>query len=78
MNAVVVRNPLQGQEEMRRNSYIMDIDKEKNCYNCRRFGHFVRNYRNWDIVSQERRIEYGDTLNIMNYLKEKKNLVVLN
>jgi len=29
------------------NPYAMDIDKgNRNCYNCRGFGHLARNYRN--------------------------------
>ena len=35
-NTVVVRNPLQEQggrgEEIRRNSYVIDVDRERNCY----------------------------------------------
>ena len=31
---------------LRCNSYTMDIDRGRNCYNCREFGHLVRNCRN--------------------------------
>jgi len=37
----------------------------------------VRNCKNQDIVGQGRRIGYKNNLNIMNNLKEKENLVVL-
>ena len=61
INAVVVRNFLQEQEEkrgrMRRDLYIMDVDKRKYCYNCREFGHIIRYYRSWEIVGQGRRIK---------------------
>ena len=81
MNAVVARNSLQGQEDkeggMKKDSYVMDVDREKNCYNCRGFGHLAQNYRNWEIIDQGRRIEYSDNSNNMNNLKEKENLVVL-
>ena len=49
-NIVIAWNPLQEQEEregeMRRNPYVMDIDKGRNCYSYRGFGHLARNYRN--------------------------------
>jgi len=48
-NIVVVRNPLQGQEEkggeMRKYSYIMNVDRERNYYSYREFGHLARNCR---------------------------------
>jgi len=82
MNAVVVRNPLQEQEErgggIKRNSYAMEVDRRRNCYSCGEFGYLACNCRNWKIVSQGRRIEYRKNLNITNNLKEKENLVVLN
>ena len=48
-NVVLVRNPLQGQGKdggIKRDSYIMDVGKGRNCYSCRGFGHLVRNCRN--------------------------------
>jgi len=49
-NAVVVRNSLQEQEGkgggIRRDSYIMDVDRGRNCYSCEVFGHLVQNCRN--------------------------------
>ena len=32
---------------MRRDSYAMDMHRERNCYSCERFGHFVQNCRRW-------------------------------
>jgi len=52
----------------------MDVDRKRNCYNYRGFSYLARN---WDLVCQERRIEYGDNINMMNNLKEKESLVVL-
>ena len=80
-NTVVVRNPLQEQEdregEIRRDSCTMDVNRGRNYYNCREFSHIVQNCRNQRIVGQKRRIKYRDNLNTMNKLKEKENLVVL-
>jgi len=52
--------------------YAMNIDCGRNYYSCGGFGYLIRNFRNWRIVEQERRMEYRDNL------KEEKNLVVLN
>ena len=45
INAVVIRNLLQGYEErmggVRRNSAVMDMDRGRNCYSCGRFGHLA-------------------------------------
>ena len=60
---------------MRRDFYAMDIDRERRCFNYRSFEHMAHYYRNWGIVGEERRIEFGNNINIDN-LKEKgdKNL----
>ena len=52
----------------------MDVDRKGNYYNYRGFGHLARN---WDLVGQERRMEYRNNINIMNNLKEEESLVVL-
>ena len=81
-NTVVVKNFLQGQggkrERMRRNSYAIEMDKRRNCYNCERFGYLAWNCKNQRIVGQRRRIKYEDNLNSINNLKEEESLVVLN
>jgi len=45
MNVVVVRNSLQRQggreEKMRKDLYVMDINRERNCYSCRGFGYLT-------------------------------------
>jgi len=60
---------------LRHNLYTTDMDKRRNCYNCRGFGYIMRNCRNQRIVEQERMINHQ-----RNYdnLKENKNLIVLN
>jgi len=63
---------------MRKDSYVMVLDRERNCYSCREFGHLVRNCRNQGIIGQGRRIEYGDNMNTLNNLKEIESLVALN
>ena len=81
-NTVVIRNLLQGQiergGEMRRNLYVMNVDRGRNCYNCGEFGHLVRNCRNYGLVGQERRIKYRDNIYMRDNLKEKESLVVCN
>jgi len=56
---------------MRRDLYIINVDRRRNCYSCRGFGHIIKNCRNWGLVSQERKIEYGDNLNISNISKRR-------
>jgi len=61
MNAVVIRNLKRQMEPPRRDSYAMDVDRERNCYNCGEFGHLVRNCRNRRIegrIGEGRRLEY--------------------
>ena len=58
--------------------YTMKVDHDRNCYSCGGFGHLTRNYRNWRIIRQEMRLEYGDNSNITNNLNRKESLIVLN
>ena len=50
INVIVIRNSLQRQgkrrEGMKRNSYMIEVDKGRNCYSYRRFGYLVSNCRN--------------------------------
>ena len=74
----VVKNLLQREGgRMRRDSYAMDMDRERNCYSCGGFGYFVQNCRRWRIVGQERRMEYENNENARNNLNGKKSLIVL-
>ena len=49
-NTVVVRNSLQrqgGKEgEIRRDPYVIGVDRRRNCYSYGEFGYLVRNCRN--------------------------------
>jgi len=63
---------------MRRDPYTIDIDRRRNCYNCGGLGYLARNCKNQGLVSQGRRIEYEDNMNMINNLKEEKSLVVFN
>jgi len=49
-NTVVVRNLLHGQRGgeggIRRDNYMIDVDRGRNCYSCRGFGHLSWNCRN--------------------------------
>ena len=58
----------------RHDLYTMNIDRRKNYYNYRRFGHITRNYRNMRIVEQGRRISYQGN---NEHLKEEESLVAL-
>jgi len=62
-NAVVVRGSGQGVGiPPRQDPYTMEIDRERNCYTCRGFGHMAHHCRNrgqWERVAEKRRLEYG-------------------
>jgi len=59
------------------NPYTIDVNKGRNCYSCGEFGYIARNYKNREIVKQEKRVDYKDNGNNHN-LNEKDNLIVLN
>jgi len=64
----------------------MEIDRGRNCFACRGFGHMAHHCRNRGMrgrVGENRRIEYrGESIeeitNIGNNLKEGENLELLN
>ena len=66
-NAVVVRESGQGAGQSmgappRQDPFAMDIDRGRNCYTCRGFGHMARHCRNRgqrERVAEGRRLEYG-------------------
>ena len=64
-NAVMV-HPNQRVGLVQCNPYTMEVDRgNRNCYNCRGFGHLARNCRNrgtGNIIGEERRLEYGQRL----------------
>ena len=59
------------------NLYAIDMDqKNRNYYNCRVFGHLVKNCRNRDNrIRKSKRLEYGN--NGQRNLNGNKNLIVL-
>ena len=60
----------------------MEVDYgNRNCYNCRGFGHLTRNCRNRGIrdrIGENRRLEYGNRNNGQNNLNKDRDLIVLN
>ena len=60
------------------NPYAIDVDRGNcNCYNCRGFGHLVRNYRNRGMKNRsrkERRLEYGERRMLEGKNKQRSNL----
>ena len=46
INVVVVRGLGQGIGAPRRDPYVMEVDRERNCYVCRDFGHIAHHCRN--------------------------------
>ena len=59
-NAVVIRGAGQGVgAPPRRDPYAMEVDKGRNCYACRGFGHMTCHCRNQGgRVAEGRRLEY--------------------
>ena len=70
----------------RRDFFVIEVNRGRNCYACEGFGHMARHCRNWGIrgrVAENRRVEYGrgrieEIMNISNNLKEEENLELLN
>ena len=86
-NAVVVRGAGQGAGvPPRQDPFAMDIDRGRNCYACRGFGHMARNCRNRGMrgrVGENRRVEYSggqieEIMDTSNNLKGAENLELLN
>ena len=64
---------------MRRDPYTIEMDRRRNCYSCRGFGHLARNYKNRGKIGQEKKIEYGDNSNNrQRNLNKEENLIVFN
>ena len=86
-NVVAMRGQGQGAGiPPRRDPFAMDIDRGRNCYTCRGFGHMAHHYRNQGQrgrIADNRRVEYGsgrieEIENFSNNLKVDKNLELLN
>ena len=68
-------------EAPRRDSYAMEVDRGRNCYACRGFGHIAYHCRNKGRgrVMEGRRVEYGGgrfegNLEYLDNLKGVENL----
>jgi len=61
-NVVVIRNILQeqgrGRGETKRKPYAIEVDKRRNCYNCRGFARHCRNRGTESRIRERRRLEY--------------------
>ena len=62
----------------RRDTYTMEVDRGRNCYAYRRFGHIAHHCRNWRRVAEGRRLQCKGLYKYKNNLKEEKNLGTLN
>ena len=88
-NTVVVRGQKAGQDTgvpPRRDPFAMEIDRGRNCFACRGFGHMAHHCRNWEMrgrVVENRRVEYSggqieEIMNFANNLKAGEDLELLN
>jgi len=74
-NAVIVRGPEQGiGAPPRKDPYTMEVDRGRNCYACRGFGHMACHCRNRRRVAEGRRLEFEGNYKHLNSLKEEENL----
>ena len=80
-NAVMIRKQRQWMGAPKRNPYTIEVDKGRNCYACRGFGHMAWHCRNWgrERIADGRRLEYQGwniegNHELVNHLKEKENL----
>ena len=83
-NTVVVREQGQRMGALRRDPYVIEMDRERNCYDCRDFRHIAHHYRNWrrGRAMKGRRVEYGGkrfegNIKQIRHLKEVENLEAL-
>ena len=75
MNVVMVRGPEQGAgTSPRRDPYAMEVDRGRNCYACRGFGHMARHCRNRGKITEGRRVEFEGNYEYSNTLKGEENL----
>ena len=64
---------------MRRDPYVININRRRNCYSYGGFGHLTQNCRSHGIIGQERRMEYRkNSNNEQNNLNREESLIVLN
>jgi len=72
MNVIIVNPNQWAGFTPRQDSYAIDVNYSRNYYNCRKFEYLVRNYKNQEIIGQERKLEYRDILNNINSNLKKK------
>ena len=78
MNTVIVRRLEQRIEvPPRKDLYAMKMDRGRNYYACRRFGHLAHHCRNWRRIAEGRRLEYEGLYEYENNLKGEENLGTL-
>ena len=82
INAVVVRKQGQGVGiPPRRDPFAMEVNRGRNCYACRGFGHMACHCRNRRREMQGRRVEIGGrfegNIKQIEHLKEVENLEAL-
>jgi len=88
-NVVVLRGQGTGQGagvSPRQDPFAMEVDRGRNCYTCRGFGHMAHHCRNWGQrgrVADNWRVEYSggrieEISNFTDNLKEGENLELLN
>ena len=58
-DATVVNLDQQTGFMLRYDLYVMSVNREKNCYNCKGFRYIARNCRNQERIGQGRRLESG-------------------
>ena len=86
MNAVIL-HPQQREGVTQRNPYVMEVDKERNCYTCGGFRHMAQHCKNKGgriRIGDSRRLEYRqrwrreENFEQSDNLKEEENLESLN
>ena len=85
-NTVVIRGSGPSMRvSLRWDPYVMEVDRERNCYTCEGFGHMACHYRNRGRGRpiEGKRVEYGggrieEINDHMNNLKGGENLELLN
>ena len=82
INVVVVRKQGQGVGiPPRRDPFAMEVNRGRNCYACRGFGHMACHCRNRRREMQGRRVEIGGrfegNIKQIEHLKEVENLEAL-
>ena len=76
-NTMVTRNLGRQIGPPKRDSYMIDVDRGRNCYVCGGFGYLARNCKNSGVgnrIGEERRLEYRHRRMIEEENKNTNNL----